>query len=112
MYPGAIYVVRSEVYKKNIYKIGYSTQGEDGIKKRYNTSLGYTDIVYYHEFPSNYKEIEKIIHQRLELYRMYPRRELFNVNWNIINYNLSLVDGRYETYSSFHKWWIDLCHCI
>jgi hypothetical protein len=90
-----IYVIGSDIYKKNIYKIGYSTQTIQGLRSRYATYLGEPKIIYTFEC-HDYQEKEKLIHEKLHKYRIWKNRELFDCKYFIINYNLSKIDGRYS----------------
>jgi hypothetical protein len=88
-----IYVLRSPVFKKNIFKIGFSTQKKEDLIKRYSTSLGAVKIKYIKNF-IEYKKKEKELHNLLSKYRIWKRRELFKCNYNVISYNLDLIENK------------------
>ena len=89
----SVYVIASPVVS-GLYKIGYSTQGIQGLRERYGTALGYVDVRYYHEFRM-YNGEERQMHTTLAKYRVWSNREWFSCPYSIIDYELAKLDGRY-----------------
>jgi len=95
---GAIYVIGSDIYKKNIYKIGFTTTNKNLLITRYRTSLGHPIIHFYIQC-RNPRQHESEIHRLLDKYRIYSDRELFKCRISIIKYNLSLVDNTFYNFN-------------
>lgn len=99
-----LYVIRSDLLKKNIYKIGKKEKNsESELRSRYNTYYGDPKIYYFHEFGINYDKMERNIHNMLDDYRLYKNRELFKCKYAIIDYKLSKIDGRYNKKNIFSQ---------
>ena len=101
-----VYVVTNPIYEKhNVYKIGFSTQTEDALVRRYSTDFGRI-ILKYNTGYDDHRQAEKDIHRALVQYRIWPNRELFKCPWFVINYELARMDGRYMARSAIGKWWL------
>jgi hypothetical protein len=76
---GFIYIISSQSYAKNIYKIGITKQPEEALVKAYRRALGdpkaeiFVDV----KTIANARDIEKKIQAYLKCYRVYPKHELF-----------------------------------
>ena len=93
-----IYVIgNNRVLKKNIYKVGFSTQTLDELRTRYATYYGAPDIKYYWRCGSNYRRMETEIFDELKQYRIYSNRELFECHKFIIKYAWLKVSGKYRS---------------
>lgn len=90
----SIYVIRSEIMKRNYHKIGYTTQTRKKLRSCYTRQYGEPEIVYWHNFPDNYKEKERMIFDNLERYRVFNRHEIFKCSFRRIDSILRLHDGR------------------
>ena len=90
-----IYVIRSNIFTENVYKIGYSTQSQSELLRRYQTSLGNPEIVLKYK-TNNYRKMEKKIHSALGEYRLYPNRELFKCDIDIIKKHISKCKNKYN----------------
>jgi hypothetical protein len=89
----SLYVIKSPIWKKNIYKIGYTTQTQKGLFNRYRTALGDVEIKYMHKF-TNYKEKEKELHKLLSKYRIWERREFFKCNFITISLKIDIIENK------------------
>lgn len=116
----SVYVIRSDVYKKNIYKIGYTTKDINYLRGRYGTSLGTIEICYFENFADKEEAIvaERQIHEALDLYRLEQNHEIFRCPFHIIDYELSHIDGRYSEFNGAKRCFLNLryklylcCHC-
>ena len=100
---GYIYVIAGIHYKKNTYKVGKTgDETEEYLRRRYQTAIGTIDIKYHGKF-RNYHEAEKEIFRRLDSWRAEKNHEIFVCPFELINYNLARMDGRYKKWNYFKK---------
>lgn len=78
-----IYVIKSEVYKDNYYKVGMWTAALKNLRRRYVTPLGSNLEVKVFEV-KNAREIEKRIQRRLEEYRVNEKNEIYNIEYSFL----------------------------
>lgn len=83
MEDGYVYIL-SNVSLKGLLKIGSTTFGADKRAKQLSctTSLPTPFIVEYEVFVRHYVEFEKAVHEKLDSYRLNPKREFFKVSKN------------------------------
>lgn len=101
----AIYVIGSNSYKKNIYKIGFTTDSKDSLITRYQTSLGNVNIKYFTKC-DNPRQREGRLHQRLDKYRLYPKHELFKCKIGIVRYHMLHAVDAFSKYSLIKQKWL------
>ncbi len=84
--PGYIYVMRSAAHNKDIFKIGLTTRGSDVRSDELSSTTGSPDkfLVVQEWKVSDCGLAEKLIHERLDQYRMNPKREFFQAPYKII----------------------------
>lgn len=77
--PGYIYIMRSPLHSKNVFKIGLTTRSTEIRANELSSATGVPGRVYViNQWPvSDCETIEKKIHNRLADYRVDPRREFF-----------------------------------
>jgi hypothetical protein len=83
---GYIYVLYNPIYKSygdNVYKIGRAADIQTRLKS-FTTSYIEPSIVKYSLFSKYFIELEKNIHRELNQYRINPKREYFNCDFDFI----------------------------
>lgn len=77
--PGYIYILRNPLHKDALVKIGFTRTSSELRASALSKSTGvpYEYEVIYEEEVIDCELAERIIHERLHLYRVNPRREFF-----------------------------------
>ena len=91
----AVYVVNGWSIGEYKYKIGKSTMTMKNLLRRYNTYTGLTNVLYYRKVKFQ-GQVESQIHANLSEFRIFEKREWFYCPWEVVNYELALMDGRFE----------------
>lgn len=83
---GFIYVMRSAAYPKDVFKIGLTTRGSELRSDELSRETGALDkfLVAQEWKVSDCVAAERLIHQRLDQYRMNPKREFFQAPFKTI----------------------------
>lgn len=81
MEEGYIYILRNDSLK-GLLKIGSTTFGAEKRAKQLsnNTAIPTPFIVAYEIYVRHHEEFEKVIHRKLDSYRVSPKREFFEVS--------------------------------
>ncbi len=84
--PGFIYVMRCAAHGKDIFKVGLTSRTTDLRSNELTSSTSAPDqfLVVEEWEASNCELAEKLIHERLEQYRINPKREFFQARYSII----------------------------
>ncbi|SEJ85739.1 GIY-YIG nuclease family protein [Pseudomonas sp. NFR16] len=84
--PGIIYVMRCAAHGKDIFKIGLTTRTADLRSNELTSSTSAPDqFLVVEEWEVGDCELaEKIIHERLEPFRINPKREFFHARYSVI----------------------------
>jgi len=78
---GCVYIMYNNAFKnygENVYKIGSTKNIEQRLKSFVTCYIENVEIKYKTEQIKNYVLIEKIVHDKLEKYRINKKREFFN----------------------------------
>lgn len=88
---GFIYVMRSGAHQKDVFKVGLTKRNSETRSKELSSSTSSPDqfLVVEEWFVKDCVLAEKIIHQKLDGYRVNPKREYFKARYNII---FSVID--------------------
>jgi hypothetical protein len=91
--PGYIYVMRSAAHDKDIFKIGLTTRGSDVRSDELSRATGSPDkfLVAQDWKVSDCALAEKLIHERLDQYRINPKREFFQAPYKTISQGIHEV---------------------
>lgn len=83
---GYIYVMRSAAHQKDIFKIGLTTRETEVRSKELGSSTNSPDhfLVVEEWYVNDCILAEKLIHEKLNDYRINPKREYFKARYNII----------------------------
>jgi hypothetical protein len=84
--PGFIYVMRCAAHGKDIFKVGLTSRTTDLRSSELTSSTSAPDqfLVVEEWEVKNCELAERIIHERLEQYRINPKREFFQARYSII----------------------------
>ncbi len=91
MEEGYVYILSNDSLK-GLLKIGSTTFGAEKRAKQlsYTTALPAPFVVVYETYVRHYMEFEKVIHRKLDAYRVNPKREFFEISIDktieVINY--------------------------
>lgn len=88
---GFIYVMRSGAHQKDVFKVGITKRDSETRSKELSSSTSSPDhfLVVEEWFVKDCVLAEKIIHQRLDGYRVNPKREYFKARYSVI---FSVID--------------------
>lgn len=88
---GFIYVMRSGAHQKDIFKVGLTKRDAEARSKELGSSTSSPDhfLVVEEWFVKDCVLAEKIIHHKLDSYRVNPKREYFKARYSII---FSVID--------------------
>jgi len=83
---GYIYVMRSAAHQRDIFKIGLTTREAEVRAKELGRSTSSPDqfLVVEEWYVKDCSLAEKLIHEKLDEYRVNPKREYFKARYNII----------------------------
>ncbi len=83
---GRIYVMRSAAHANDIFKIGLTRRTAEERSRELSSTTGSPDkfLVAQEWKVKNCSQAEKIIHKRLNAYRLNPKREFFNAPYSMI----------------------------
>jgi hypothetical protein len=83
---GYIYVMRSAAHPKDVFKIGLSRKGAEPRSDELSRETGAFDkfLVAQEWKVSDCVKAEKLIHERLDQYRLNPNREFFQIPFKTI----------------------------
>ena len=83
---GRIYVMRSAAHPKDVFKIGLTARGTELRSDELSSETGALDkfLVVQEWNVVDYVRAEKFIHERLNQYRVNPKREFFQVPYKTI----------------------------
>ena len=96
---GYIYCVSNEVYRENIYKIGFTMEKpEVRLKTLFNTSVPYPFKLVFAKRVLSPRIKEGYIHNILEQYRVNPNREFFLCDIEDIYNIFNLIKGEWYDY--------------
>ena len=86
MNPGFIYVMRCAAHGKDIFKIGLTSRASEVRSSELTSSTSAPDqfLVVEEWEVSDCELAERLIHERLDQYRINPRREFFHARYSII----------------------------
>lgn len=90
--PGVIYVMRNASHDKNIFKVGLTTRdSETRAKELYSTTSSVDKFLVANEWNvGDCSTIEKLIHKKLEAYRINERREFFKIDYSKL---IKIIEG-------------------
>lgn len=97
---GFIYVMRSAVHDKNVFKVGLTRRDSETRSKELSRSTSSPDHFHVMEEweVSDCVLAEKLIHEKLSEYRINPNREFFQVSYKtifkVIDEVIEFVDGK------------------
>lgn len=88
---GFIYVIRSGAHQKDVFKVGLTRRDAETRSKELSRSTSSPDhfLVVEEWFVKDCVLAEKLIHQKLDSYRVNPKREYFKARYSII---FSVID--------------------
>lgn len=88
---GFIYVMRSGAHQKDVFKIGLTKRDSETRSKELSSSTSSPDhfLVVEEWFVKDCVLAEKLIHQKLDNYRVNPKREYFKARYSVI---FSVID--------------------
>ncbi len=97
--PGKIYILRNPMFKDALVKIGRTINETETRAKQLSSVTGvpYPYEVLYEEDVVDYELAEKLIHEKLDSYRVNPRREFFQLPLKVA------VKAVFETCLSINK---------
>jgi len=83
---GIIYVMRSAVHPRNVFKVGFTLRTSDSRARELSSSTASPDkfFVMYEWEVLDAKVAEGLIHERLDVYRLNPWREFFQADLKVI----------------------------
>jgi len=83
---GFIYVMRSGVHQKDVFKVGLTKRDSETRSKELSSSTSSPDhfLVVEEWFVKDCVLAEKIIHKKLDSYRVNPKREYFKARYSVI----------------------------
>ncbi|MDU8928304.1 GIY-YIG nuclease family protein [Alisedimentitalea sp. MJ-SS2] len=95
---GEVYVMRNAQHPKDTYKVGYTTKSADERARQLESTSGQPDQFAVVESWSvtQPRRVEGIVHERLDRYRVNPRREFFNVKYSTIRTTVEEVINELE----------------